>query len=301
MMPATVKSSDDFLHVPDTDLDWRESYYFNFVGSDEKTAGFTTLGVLPNRGKAEFVLFFFCDGKLATYYKEQELAVDLQSHGPLSNGVLTYAVVEPMRRWKIGFSDEKLDLRFEWRARFSAFDFGRGSGTSWFGHFEQSGTVEGEAGFADGRKIRVEGYGQRDKSWGPRNWHIEKWFALHAQFKTWAIGLRKDTVNGLAHVSGGLSSGGRQVAASEVEVNATFGEGEDKIPVGALTTIKYVNGESTILRSKLISPKSYVKFRRDFSQGSTELFEGMAVHEDTVTGERGSGLMEFLATYPKQV
>ncbi len=297
-MAATVKSLDDFLHTPGTELDWRESYYFNFVSHDEETAGFTTIGVLPNRRRAEFVLFLFSEGKQTTYYKEQELAIDLQSHAPLSNGTLTYAVVESMQTWKIDFFDEKLDLRLEWRARFPPFDFGEGSGTSWLGHFEQSGTVEGEAEFPDGRKIHIGGYGQRDKSWGPRNWHIEKWFALHTQFEKYNIGLRKDMVKGISHVSGGLSSSGRQLAASEVEVYETFGEGDDKIPVGALTTIRYVNGENATILSKLIAPKSYAKFRRDFSQGSTELFEGMAVHENTRTGERGTGLIEFLTTYP---
>jgi hypothetical protein len=33
----------------------------------------------------------------------------------------------------------------------------------------------------------VKGLGQRDKSWGHRDWHIESWHALHTQFDSLSI------------------------------------------------------------------------------------------------------------------
>jgi len=299
-MSNMVTVADDYFHVAENDLDWRESYYFNFVSHDHRTAGFTTIGVLPNRKKAEFVLFLICEGKPITYFREIELPASDQPPGLMSDNALTYTLLEPMQRWKVDFSGEKLELRITWVSRFPFYDFGRGSGTSWKGHFEQSGVIKGEAVLPNDRRIRIEGYGQRDKSWGPRNWHIEKWFAFHAQFEAYAIGLRRDTANGAVHVSGGISSNNGQIPASQVEFEMIYDSGDERNPSGAVTTIKYANGDSINLRSRLVSPGSFVKFRREFPSGSTELFEGMAIHECSDTGEKGTGLIEFLTTYPKR-
>jgi hypothetical protein len=300
-MSSSIGEADDYFHIPENELDWRESYYFNFVNHDNKTSGFTTIGILPNQKKAEYLLSLFHRNKQTFYFKEQEITIDNGFKNCLSDKTLTYTLIEPLKRWEIGLSNQDLELSVRWETRFPPFDFGRGSGTSWIGHFEQSGIVRGEAKLRDGRKIRIDGYGQRDKSWGERNWHIENWFALHAQFQTYAIGLRKDTVNGIPHVSGGRSSTKKQTIASQVDLEIIYGENENKNPIGALTKIHYAGGKAVTIRSKLISSKSFVKFSRSFPKGTTELFEGMAIHECVTTGEKGTGLIEFLFTHPKPV
>ncbi|MGA2386865.1 MAG: hypothetical protein ABSG33_10065 [Candidatus Bathyarchaeia archaeon] len=295
---SSIKKTDDYLHVAEDSLDWRESYYFNFVDAQTKTSGFSTIGILPNQKKGEFILALFHEDKLNIHYKEQTLT-DEQSSSLLSDGALTYKLVEPLRKWDITVADQNLNVHLKWEARFPPFDFGKGSGTSWKGHFEQSGIVEGEAALSDGTKIRIHGFSQRDKSWGPRDWFIENWFALHAQFETYAVGLRKDTVNGASYVSGGLSSASKQAAASQIDLQIKYDDEDGKNPVGASTTIHYEDGRVDTFISKLISPKSFFKFSRSFPKGTTELFEGMAVHESVATGEKGTGLIEFLFTHPK--
>lgn len=291
--------TDDYRHIPEEETDWRESYYFNFVSRDNKTSGFTTIGILPNQEKAEFVLALIRENKQTLYFKEQKATVNDQSSSLISDKTLTYKLIEPLQKWEIDFADDNLELHIQWKARFPPFDFGKGSGTSWTGHFEQSGIVIGEAKLPDGRKITIDGYSQRDKSWGPRNWHIENWFALHAQFQTYAIGLRRDTVNGLPHVSGGISSAKKQTTASQVDLEITYGKGDHPDPTGAMATMHFDDGNATTLKSMLISPESFVRFSRSFPKGSTELFEGMAIHECTTTGELGTGLIEFLFTHLK--
>lgn len=286
--------ADDYDHIPDRNMDWRESYYFNFVSQDNKSSGFATIGILPNQKKAEFVLTFIFEDKRINYYQVHD-----QAHSSLSDNTLTFRLVEPMQRWKIDFSNESLDLHIQWRARFPPFDFGKGSETSWRGHFEQSGTVKGEAKLPSVGKIAVKGYSQRDKSWGPRDWHVQEWFALHAQFKTYAIGLRRDKVNGVPYASGGLFSRKKHIAVSHVEAKMRYEKGDCKNPIGALTYVKLADGKTLTLRSRLVSPQSFVKFSRDFPKGSTELFEGMVTHECSRTGEKGTGLIEKLATHLK--
>ncbi len=296
-MSTSAASTDDFRHVPENKPDWRESYYFNFVNHDKRTSGFTTIGILPNLKKAEVVLAFFFEDKQTVYFKETEISENGIA-GEISDKALTYRLAEPMRKWEISFSSEALEIQMQWKARFPSFHFGECSGTSWKGHFEQSGVMKGQAKLPDDRRIPINGYSQRDKSWGPRNWHIENWFAFHAQFKTWAVGLRTDKVNGIQHVSGGLSSKKRQKSASEVKVETIYNS-HQKLPNGTLTAIKYEDGEEIKLSSRLVSPKSFVSFSRDFPNGSTQLFEGMAIHECLTTRETGTGLIEFLSTYSK--
>ncbi len=71
--------TDDYRHIPEDKLEWRESYYFNFVSRDNKTSGFTTIGILPNQQKAEFILAFFHEDKQTIYFKEQKTLTDNQA------------------------------------------------------------------------------------------------------------------------------------------------------------------------------------------------------------------------------
>jgi hypothetical protein len=295
---SSTKKIDDYPHSPENKADWRESYYFNFVDVESKVSGFTTIGLLPKLKRGEFIMALFYDDKQAVYYREHALSND-QSASLLSDEILTYKLDEPMRKWEINASNESFNVHISWKARFPPFDFGKGSGTSWQGHFEQSGLVNGEAVIPDGRKIRINGYSQRDKSWGARDWHIEKWFALHAQFQTRAVGLRKDTLNGSSYVTGGLSTATKQATASQIDLEMICGKDELKTPTGASTTIRYTNGNSETIVSRLISPKSFLRFSRSSAKGTTELFEGMALHECAETGEKGTGLIEFLSTNQK--
>jgi hypothetical protein len=53
------KEADDFLHDPDTSLKWRESYYFDWADPKNNISGYSTIGIVPNENKREFVFFCF--------------------------------------------------------------------------------------------------------------------------------------------------------------------------------------------------------------------------------------------------
>lgn len=293
---GSVNIAEDYFHAPKPGVDWRESYYFNFVDLEDGISGFTTIGILPNQNKAEFVMVLFYDDKQEVYFAEKRVASREGPANLLSDQQLSYELIEPLKNWRIRLLHENLNLELLWQARFPAFDFGKGSGTSWEGHFEQSGSAKGELSFSDGRRIEIKGYGQRDKSWGPRDWHIDGWYALQAQFDSFAMGIRRDMVKGSTHASGGMFSAKTQTAARDIAVEVACTRNQPRTPSGAVTTIHFVDGTSCTLRSFLVSPTSFIKFSRPFSGGSTELFEGMAIHECMETGEKGTGLLEFLTT-----
>ncbi|RDE17484.1 MAG: hypothetical protein C4K49_02735 [Candidatus Thorarchaeota archaeon] len=291
--------TDESLHSPSGRPDWRESYYFNFVDSGLNVSGFSTIGLLPNVGKREFVFVLFHDGKREVYFVEPTGAVPKGHAESLSDGHLSYELISPLHEWRISFAGVDMTAELKWKARYPAYMFGTGSGTSWTGHFEQSGRVTGTIELAKGGPIKLKGLGERDKSWGTRDWHIEGWFALHAQFETFSIGLRRDMVKGEAHSSGGISSARKHVPVTDVELQTGFSRGESRMPIKAKTRVHGADGSCYTLQSKMISPSAFVRFSRPFPGGTTELYENMAVHKCQESGETGSGLLEWLFTHPE--
>ena len=296
--PQLTENS-EHAHTADEELDWRESYYFNWVDLDTGISGFSTIGLLPNTKKREFVFALFHGYEREVYFQEPEGAFSDDISESLTDGTLTYKMIEPLKEWQIIYNGDKLKADIRWPARFPAYDFGSGSGTSWSGHFEQSGTPHGTIEFPDGKIVKIKGFGERDKSWGSRNWHIENWFALHAQFDDVSIGLRRDEVNGVAHSSGGISNIEGHEPIDVVHV-ATETHPEFDVPVGSKTRIIGFDGTEYNIRSKLITPKSFVRFEREFPGGRTELYEGMAVHTCKELETTGTGLIEWLFTHPEK-
>ncbi len=294
-----VLESDEYAHTPNEEPTWRESYYFNWVDIDTGISGFSTIGLLPNIQKREFVFALFHGLEREVYFKEPEGVFSEVFSESLTDGTLTFKIIEPLKEWQIVYTGERLEAVIHWPARFPAYDFGGGSGTSWTGHFEQSGVPHGTIEFPDGKIVHIKGYGERDKSWGSRDWHIENWFALHAQFDDISIGLRRDEVRGKAHPSGGISTIDNHEPIKKIEV-ATETHPEFDIPVGAKTRIEGIDGSIYNIRSKLINPKSFVRFERKFSGGSTELYEGMAIHTCKELDGTGTGLIEWLYTHSKK-
>lgn len=293
----TLKADDEFAHQPSERPDWRESYYFNWVDLKAGISGFSTIGILPNAGKREFVFALFYDDQREVYFVEPDGPIPDDFTESLSDGVLSFSVTEPFKEWRIHYDRKGLRADIVWPGRFPAYDFGSGSGTSWAGHFEQSGSPHGEIELRDGRVIDFKGLGERDKSWGARNWHIQGWYALHAQFEDLSIGLRRDTVKDEFHASGGISTRDGHVPILRVDLDTL--RNDSGMPVGATTRVHGSDGSVYTLQSKMISPTSFVRFSREFSGGSTELFEEMAVHTCEELDEDGTGLIEWLFTHPE--
>lgn len=295
-----LDAADEYTHKPNERPDWRESYYFNWVDLDSGVSGFSTIGLLPNVSKKEFVFALFFDGEREAYFVEPDGAIPKDFHESLSDGVLSYEVVEPFKEWRIRYKGKNIKADIRWIGRFPAYDFGQGSGTSWAGHFEQSGAPEGRIEFSDGKIIEFSGLGERDKSWGARDWHIDRWYALHAQFDEVSIGLRLDTVKDEHHPSGGISTADSHTPITRVDLETLYHDEQPDFPAGALTKVYGEDGSSYTLKSSMISPTSFVRFSREFPGGTTELFEEMALHECEELGTQGTGLIEWLFTHKKK-
>ena len=290
---------EDFAHVPNDNPAWRESYYFNWVDLRRRISGFTTIGLLPNAEKREFVFAIFYDDKRELFWNEPEGEIPTDFDESLSHDSLSFELVEPMKEWNIGFRGNNLEIHMNWKQRFPPYDFGHGSGTSWSGHFEQSGIVEGVIQLPSGPVLAFKGYGERDKSWGVRDWHIESWYAFHAQFDSISFGLRRDSVKGKSYSSGGISTKDSHTSIVEVDVETEYMDPSNKIPYGATTTVYGEDGSKYTFKSKTLTSTSFVRFEREFPVGKTELFENMAQHHCEELDEEGTGLLEWLFTHKK--
>ncbi len=296
---TSVSKDDEFLHEAGDRDDWRESYYFNWVDPQSKISGFSTIGLLPNLKKRELVFVLFYDDKREVYFLEPEGEIVDGIDEGIGDSILSYNLTNPLKKWLLSYNRGDISVELSWEGRFSCYDFGTGSGTSWEGHFEQSGKVSGRVNLPDGRELNVQGYGERDKSWGYRNWHIDAWYAFHAQFKDFSIGLRRDSVDGEFYSSGAISNEDGHVPIKKVELETEYVESQNGMPFGAVTVIHGSDGSIYEMESRTLSQNSFIRFERDFSKGKTELFENMALHRNTQTDEEGTGLLEWLFTHPE--
>ena len=288
---------DDYLHKPTKHKDWRESFYFNWIDLKAQVSGFTTIGIVPNVPRREFVFALFVEGTPEFYFIETQNPIPSEFNAAMRDQSLAYELVKPHTDWRIHYSSPRLSAEIHWRSRFPPADFGKGSGTSWGRHLEQSGYISGHIEYPDGRLHHFKGLGQRDKSWGVRNWHIDGWFALHAQFDEMMIGLRHDTVKGKTHSAGIISSKEGNVSIVDITLETTFEEDKIRKPATALTKIRDAKNRTFTLHSKPIHPNAFARYSRQFKGGETELFEILVHHECEELDQIGTGLAEWLFTH----
>lgn len=294
----TLTDADDLLHRPTDELKWRESYYFNWVDLENKVYGFSTIGLVPNEHKMEFVFILFFDNKMEVYYKEPNVETyssDINSM--LSDDYLAYKMIQPLKTWEIQYKCRKFDFTLTFNPRAPPYDFGTGSSASWQRHFEVSGAISGTLKMRNGTIKEIHGFGQRDKSWGFRDWHqFDQWFAGHFQFKDWSGGFRQDFRSNVVDLSGYIFSKGMNVPIVQMKIETLNDSDQLHTPLTSTYAVKDSKGQLFTTQSNRIVKNSYMRFMRTFPGGFTELFEEMVIMQSVDTGETGTGLAEYLRT-----
>ncbi len=179
-----ISEKDEYAHTPSTHPLWRESHYFNFYDGKQDVGGFTTIAVMPNKGSFEAGMVIVKDGKLV-YAHPLEGTLEGKWDG-LCFGKLSYTPIKPLKSWKIEFEDEDVKIDLTFKGINPVFDYGDDLGflTRVVGtrHYEHSGSVEGTLSLGN-ESIYFSGFGERDHSWGIRDWHgCRRWTWFTAQF-----------------------------------------------------------------------------------------------------------------------
>jgi hypothetical protein len=97
----------EFPHSPGTDPEWNESLYFNFTDPASGTGGYTRIGVLPNQESDIGVMMLFAGGR-RLLVTQQDGRTDKREGFRLD--LLSYERVEPLSKWRLGFSGEMGDF-----------------------------------------------------------------------------------------------------------------------------------------------------------------------------------------------
>lgn len=184
-----VDPSDERRHLPDAELLWNESYYLDFVGDDGDVAGYVRIGLYPNLGVTWWTAMVVGAARSVVESVDHHLPVAggtglvIDAHGFDVQG----EVVDPLRTMTVrgraparahgrpdavyrGEPGEPTAIAYDlaWVTDGTPYHYDLTT------RYEVPCLVQGEITVGDER-IAVEGHGQRDHSWGVRDWWAFGW------------------------------------------------------------------------------------------------------------------------------
>lgn len=180
---------DEQPHTPDTDPLWSESYYLDFVDEERGVGGYVRLALLPNQRQAWYwvcvtgpnrPLITVVDHDItlpragSTEVRAEGLWADYIVESPgdhVTVGVEAFAVALDHPADTYGHMVGQrvpLGLDLEWETDGSIYPY---PGVT---RYEVPCRVHGEV-LVGSESIEIDGWGQRDHSWGARDWWSYTW------------------------------------------------------------------------------------------------------------------------------
>jgi len=184
-----VDAADEGRHASEKDVLWNESWYFDFATADGSLGGYVRLGLYPNQRTAWYWAYLVGDGRPLVAVRDHEVAIPKgRTLEVRAEGLWAQLVCETaLEHWSLGLEafgvalDDPADayrgergdrtalgLDLEWEA------VGPAQMSAGLPRYEQACEVHGEVLVGDER-LAVDGWGERDHSWGPRDWWVMPW------------------------------------------------------------------------------------------------------------------------------
>ncbi|MCK2213155.1 hypothetical protein MF672_004990 [Actinomadura sp. ATCC 31491] len=176
---------DEHVHEPGGEPLWNESYYFDFVAGDGELAGYVRLGLYPNWKRAWYWACLVTPGGLAASVIDHDAPLPAGGDPALTVRGAGYEASqqagEPFGAARVRLVSDALSLDLEWRTAGGVY------GYSLTPRYEIPCEVTGTI---DGRPFR--GHGERDHSWGVRDWWSISWMWSSARLSdgTFLHGMR---------------------------------------------------------------------------------------------------------------
>jgi hypothetical protein len=227
--------STDVLHSRGESLEWSESFYFNLYDRENDICMFMRIGLKPNADERSAFCFIMMPDGSALGMK----GATTMGKGDLEALGLTFRKIEDERKWSLCLDGHLSTMTAEGpravRASFDlvfetlneVFDYRecvdlkgeRLSRSVASEHLEQFGRVTGTVKVGD-RTFTIDGLGERDHSWGVRDWNAPKmWIWLTAQFSPQvALNVTKLFVEGGEVTAGFIHLNGRSIPLVKAEV-----------------------------------------------------------------------------------
>jgi hypothetical protein len=199
---------DDLMHPLGPEKNFNESAYYNFFDAKRSLGGWFRIGNRANEGNAErTVCLYLPDGRVLFSFGRPSI----HDNDAFDAAGLKFEVLEPTDRHRTTFEGNLLELReprqmADPKAAYQDnpkkrvhFDLEHVAVGPLYGHkAEEKPGEDASQGFArahfeqhmkvtgsltiDGEVQRIEGFGLRDHSWGPRYWqaiHSYEWLTLN--------------------------------------------------------------------------------------------------------------------------
>ncbi len=190
-------ATDERRHAPGDDPLWNESWYFDFSTPDGGVGGYVRLGLYPNLGVAWYWAAFVRPEEPPLVVRHHQVVLPAGPGLELREDGLWSALhcETPMEHWTVGLEafalalddprdahdaeprGDRVPLGFdlEWESTAPQFDY---PGVS---RYEQSCRVSGEV-LVGTEALEIDGFGQRDHSWGVRDWWTLGWVWTAGRF-----------------------------------------------------------------------------------------------------------------------
>jgi hypothetical protein len=186
---VTVDATDEGRHEPGPEELWGESWYFDFVADGGALGGYVRLGLYPALRTAWYWAYLVGDGRPLVAVRDHDVPIPSGRRLEVrAEGLWAELVCEtPHEHWSVNMEafavamDDPAEayrrergervafgLDLEWVAAGPAHPY---TGMT---RYEQACSVAGEVLVGDER-IPIDGWGERDHSWGVRDWWSFPW------------------------------------------------------------------------------------------------------------------------------
>ena len=187
--PHAVDPSDEHRHTPGPGQLWSESYYLDFVADDGRIAGYVRIGLYPNLGVTWWTTMLVGEGRPVVSSVAYDLPVaggtglvidadGVVMHGAVDDPLVTMSLrgTAPGRRLDrpedvyrgVAGAPTTIALDLAWTTDGVPYHYDLTT------RYEVPCLVHGEIAIGDER-VTVDGQGQRDHSWGERDWWAFGW------------------------------------------------------------------------------------------------------------------------------
>jgi hypothetical protein len=179
-----VDDRDELRHPPGAEPLWSESWYFDFATADGAIGGYARLGIVPSLGTAWWWACVAGPDRPFVLVRDHDVAIPKSGLEIRAEGLWAELTCETAwEHWTIGleafgvalddpadaYRDERgdrvaLGFDLEWESRSPAYVYPAG-----VTRYEVPCRVHGEV-LVGSERIEVDAVGERDHSWGARDW-----------------------------------------------------------------------------------------------------------------------------------
>lgn len=205
-LKVRLDPADEYPHPQGTAKNYNESMYFNVFDPVSMAGGWFRIGNRPNEGYAEVsVCLYLPDGRVGFIFARPAIS----GNERMEAAGLSIEVVEPFRHLKVRYQGEVLllerpnemadprtafrnnpkvactvELDYEGVSPMFGGEAVREDGSALEidpeksfakAHYEQHCAARGSF-TVGGERFEIDGFGLRDKSWGPRHWQAIDWY-----------------------------------------------------------------------------------------------------------------------------